>query len=171
VRRLRHRAVATLLLLACDGPVGPIPGGALSGAESPCPSQGFAAARDAREIQLEVRPDDPYSVTTWAVVLDGVLHVPADFFNPGKRWPHMADADPRVRVRIAGRLHGCDAHRVHDEAAIARLRAAAAAKYDVDPEGWAARQEVWWYRIQPRGSDAPVAPSRPEAPARPGLEP
>jgi hypothetical protein len=149
----RRKAAVVLLLLACDGPLGPIPGGALAGSEAPCPKDGFGFARAVQEIQLEVRPDAPRSVTTWAIVEGDTLHVPADFFNPGKRWPLQADADPRVRVRIQGQVYACAAHRVRDEAAVARLRAAAAAKYDVDPESWASRQEVWWYRIGPRASD------------------
>jgi hypothetical protein len=154
MRGQRLRAATFLLLLACDGPLGPIPGGALAGPETPCPSDGFGFALAAREIQLEVRPDAPRSLTTWAVVDGDALHIPADFFNPGKRWPQQVDAEPRVRVRIEDRIYACAAHRVRDEPTIARLRAAAAAKYDVDPEGWASRQEVWWYRIGPRAPEA-----------------
>lgn len=135
------------LLVACGGPLGPIPGGALSGPELACPR---AFPSDVRELQIEVRPGDPYSVTTWNVVLDGSLHVPADFLNPVKRWPHYVEADDRVRVRLGGLVYACRARRVSDPERIEVLRAAAADKYALDPEGAAASTEVWWYRIERR---------------------
>ena len=140
-------AVLAALVLGCGGPLGPIPGGALSGVEVACPN---AFPADVREIQIEVRPEDPYSVTTWNVVLNGALFVPADFLNPMKRWPSFVEADERVRVRVDPLVYTCRAVRVRDADRIDALRSAAAAKYDLDPEGSAATTEVWWYRIERR---------------------
>jgi len=142
---------ATVLLGAlaagCGGPWGPIPGGALSGPEIAC---GTGFPTDLREIEVEVRPEDPYSVTTWNVVLDGTLYIPADFLNPVKRWPGFVDADERIRLRVDGLVHRCRAVRVTDADLVGRLRAAIAAKYDIAPDGIAARTEVWWYRVERR---------------------
>lgn len=143
------------------GPLGPLPGGRLAGPEAACPAPaegGFAAARGVRQVQLEVRPARPRSVTTWALVQGGALYVPADWLTPWKTWPQLALEDPRVRVRVAGRVHRCCASRVEDPARIRALRRATAAKYDVDPEGRAARVEVWWFRIAPcaAGERAPT---------------
>ena len=140
-------AVLAGLALGCGGPLGPIPGGALSGVEVACPD---AFPSDVREIQIEVRPENPHSVTTWNVVLNGALFVPADFLNPVKRWPSYVEADERVRVRVGALVYACRALRVRDPGRIDALRSAAAAKYDLDPDGAAATTEVWWYRIQRR---------------------
>lgn len=134
------------------GPLGPIPGGRLAGPEAACPDPragGFDFARGVREVQVEVRPEAPRSVTTWALVEDGVLHVPADWLTPWKTWPHLVVEDPRVRVRVRGTVYDCCATRVEDPAAIERLRRATSAKYDVDPESRAAQVQVWWFRIAP----------------------
>ncbi len=139
--------VLAALALGCGGPLGPIPGGVLSGPEVACPD---AFPADVRELQIEVRPEDPYSVTTWNVVLDGVLHVPADFLNPVKRWPYYVEADDRVRIRMGALVYACRAVRLEDATRIQALREAAAAKYDLDPDGTAASAEVWWYRIERR---------------------
>ena len=140
-------ATLAALALGCGGPLGPIPGGALSGVEVACPT---AFPADVRQIQIEVRPEDPHSVTTWNVVLEGTLFVPADFLNPVKRWPSYVEADERVRVRVGALVYTCRAIRVVDAERIDLLRAAAARKYDLDPDGAAASTEVWWYRIERR---------------------
>jgi hypothetical protein len=109
-----------------------------------------------REVAVEVRPGRPRSVTTWALVRGGALYVPADWLTPWKTWPQMALEDPRVRVRVGGRVHPCCATRVEDPARIRALRDATAVKYDVDPEGRAARVQVWWFRIAPCGEGDPA---------------
>ncbi len=159
-RRLRHgsrtrRALsiaALLIAAACDGPVGPLPGGALRGEAKPCPSS-FHAFANEPEVELEVAPDRPRSVRIWNVVQGERLFVPGDFLTPAKRWPHQVVADPRVRLRIAGQLFRCQATRVVDATAVATLRREAARKYRLEPDGWAARSEVWWFAIEPRSAD------------------
>jgi hypothetical protein len=134
------------------GPLGPLPGGRLAGPEARCPTPetgGFGFAHDVEEIEVEVRPERPRSVTTWALVREDTLYVPADWLTPWKTWPHRAVADPRVRVRVDGRVYACCATRVEDAPTIARLRDAIGTKYDVDPEGAAARVQVWWFRVAP----------------------
>ena len=138
---------AFAVLAGCGGPLGPLPGGRLSGAEVACPS---AFPADVREIEIEVRPDDPYSVTTWNVVQGGRLHIPADFLNPVKRWPYYLKADPRIRIRTGALVYACRATRIEDPEVIDALRLAAARKYEIDPEGAAASTEVWWFRVSRR---------------------
>ncbi|MDX1648683.1 MAG: hypothetical protein R3263_02405, partial [Myxococcota bacterium] len=61
------------------GPLGPLPGARLAGPERPCPDPaagGFDFARGAQTVAVEVRPDRPRSVTTWALVREGALYVP-----------------------------------------------------------------------------------------------
>jgi hypothetical protein len=143
---------------ACDGPIGPLPGGRLRGEEEPCPGDWTAFASE-REVELEVSPDSPRSVRIWNVVQDGRLFVPGDFLTPIKRWPHQVVVDPRVRVRIAGELYRCTARRVSDSTLIDSLRRETARKYALEPDGWAARSEVWWFELVPREDDAPIRDS------------
>ena len=50
-----------LFALAC-GPLGPLPGGHLSGELEPSPPSNWAFADDQKTVQLETNPSDPYSV-------------------------------------------------------------------------------------------------------------
>ncbi|MCP5055559.1 MAG: hypothetical protein GY937_02420 [bacterium] len=132
------------LALACGGPVGPLPGD-----ERAYPIAGFGFAAAEERIAVEVGGNSPHSVHTWAVVLEDTLFVPADFFNPGKRWPQLALADPRARIRITGEIFVCRLVRIDDTDLIDRLRVAAAEKYDIEADSWAASIEVWWFRVEP----------------------
>ena len=139
------------------GPLGIVPGGRLDGplAENQSPDWSFTG--NVRTIQVEVDPADPLSVTTWVFTLDGALYVAADFFNPFKRWPRRALADPRVRLRIDGKIYERLAVRVPDPATIERLRRAIAVKYDIADGGIASKVEVWFFRMDPR----PATPAPP----------
>lgn len=145
-------------LIACDGPVGPFPGGRLRGEDAPC-TEDWSRFETEREVELEVSPDAPRSVRIWNVVLAGQLYVPGDFLTPAKRWPHQVVADARVRIRIAGELFRCEARRISDPALIDALRGEAARKYALEPDGWAARSEIWWFALEPRATDAPIRAS------------
>jgi hypothetical protein len=149
-------AAAGLVRLAAQlggGPIGFVPGGRLAGplAADQDPDWGFT--EEVETIQVEVRPDDPLSVTTWVFTHGGALYVAADFFNPWKRWPRLALTDPRVRLRIAGEIYERRAVRVDDPTLVAELRRAIGAKYDVDPNGLAAQVDVWFFRMDPRDAE------------------
>jgi hypothetical protein len=145
-------ALASFLVLRFhDGPLGPLPGGALvRGTLSEDPKPHWEAAGIGQTIELEVRPKAPWSVTTWAVVYDGDLYVAADFLNPIKRWPYFALEDPSVEVRAAGQRYRCSAVRVEEPGRIAALRLAFARKYALPPDGFAAHTAVWFFRLEPR---------------------
>jgi hypothetical protein len=158
----RHTAFAALALgLAAlggfpvlrfhDGPLGPLPGGALvRGTLSEDQKPGWESAGIGDTIELEVRPGAPWSVTTWAVVFEGDLYVSADFLNPIKRWPYFVLEDPSVEVRAAGRRYRCSAVRVEDPQLVAALRSAFARKYALPPDGFAAHTAVWFFRLEPQ---------------------
>ena len=155
VSRGRSRAyvACALLLGACslgDGPWGMIPGGGFLGPSEPCEAARWGDYAELEELQVEVRPGAPRSVTTWSVVYAGQLFVPADFLLPGKRWPHQVEVDDRVRLRARGRIFECRAERVRDAALIEALRRAVAAKYALESDGMAAGAEVWWFRMVDR---------------------
>jgi hypothetical protein len=171
VRRALARGALVLIALAVlgalalrtaarlgGGPIGPVPGGRLSGELAADQDPDWSFTEAVRTIAVEVDPDDPLSVTTWVFTYRGALYVAADFFDPFKRWPHLALADPRVRLRIAGKIYERTAVRVTDPALIEQLRHAIAAKYDVAPDGLAAHVDVWFFRMDPRAPHAAPTP-------------
>lgn len=99
-------ATATLLVtLACSGPFLVFPGGELSGTvvNEPIEDWSFAASQF---IELETRPDDPYSVQLNYIVKDGKLYIdPAE----GRTWFEHIKADPRVRVRLGDQIYPLNA--------------------------------------------------------------
>ena len=133
-----------------DGSWGMVPGGRFEGPSMPCGKARWEQFAAVRELEVEVRPGRPRSVTTWSVVREGELFVPADFLTPWKRWPYQVLDDSRIRIRVGAQIFECRAERVGDEELIGQLRLAAAAKYDLQLEGLAARTKVWWFRVRPR---------------------
>lgn len=93
--------VSLLTLIGCGGPMLVFPGGALSGTEVNTPVSDWSFADD-MFVDLETRPDDPYSVELNYIVREGQLYVdPAE----GKRWLDHIRADPKVRVRFGDQIY------------------------------------------------------------------
>jgi hypothetical protein len=87
--------------LGCGGPFLVIPGGALSGEVVTEPVADWSFVDD-DFIDLETRPDDPYSVELNYFVRDGQLFIdPAE----GRTWYEYLKADLRVRVRFGDRIY------------------------------------------------------------------
>ncbi|MGI9323185.1 MAG: hypothetical protein ACR2PJ_06355 [Pseudomonadales bacterium] len=120
-----------LRLVACSDPFIGIPGGELQGTLTEVPAS-WGEVPDT--IQFETRPSDPYSINIWAVVVDGDLYVATKEAN----WVPFIAADPRVRVRIDGKLYELTATRTVSDEDMVALTAAYSAKYDyafTDDEG------------------------------------
>lgn len=124
------------------GPLGPIPGPELSGSLVTGPVVDWSFVDDVKVIQVETDPQQPYSVSTWLTRLEQHIYVFAgDETSP---WVRNIAEDPRVRIRIEGRIYERRAVRVDDletlRAFLTRLRE----KYEddpaFDPEFW---QRVW----------------------------
>jgi hypothetical protein len=139
--------------LAACGPIGPLPGGALRGPIHSGPPPDWALAREVEQIQVEVRPADPYSVNTWCGEVDGRLYVPTSLIlgpdDPNDRaWVRYAVEDPRVRLRIEGIVYELSAARVEDDAERETVRAALLDKYEVEADPHAT--SAWIFRMEPR---------------------
>lgn len=93
--------VLLLTAVACGGPMLVIPGGELSGEVVSEPVDDWSFVSD-RFIDLEVRPDDPYSVELNYLVRDGSLYIDP---KEGKRWLEYIRQDPRVRARFSGKIY------------------------------------------------------------------
>jgi len=102
-----------LALCACGGPIAVFPGGELAGPVKLVP-QSFDFARDAGTVQLETRPEDPYSVNIACAVVDERLYVSAG--DNKSQWVENMEANPLVRLRIHGDVYELSAQRVTDRA-------------------------------------------------------
>jgi len=129
-------------------PIGMLAGRQLTGPEAAYPeSWDFSDAF--QTIAVEVRPDDPHSVTTICFVHEGALYVPS-LNAPEKEWPAMVVADARVRLKIGGKVYPASARREEPDDRTPYLESAAK-KYPqladrVDPPP----PDLWLFRIGPR---------------------
>lgn len=140
-------ALAALVFVArwLDGPLGPIPGGALGGELAQEDPGDWSFAGNASTLELEVRGR---SLTVWYVTHEATLYVAAAE-AARKRWPAEVEADGRVRLRVGGRLYERQAARITDPALATPVSEAFATKYKLElDEETAAR--AWLFRIDPR---------------------
>lgn len=130
-------------------PIGPVAGKQLSGEEAPAWPGDWEFTDEYDLVALEVRPDDPHSVTTICFLHEGALYVPSQGGGE-KAWPQMVLADPRVRIKVGDTIYRARATRITDDAQRQALLASAAKKY---PRIAAADAEVppdvWVFRIDP----------------------
>lgn len=134
-----------------DGPLGPIPGGHMSGpvvdAATPLDWAGVE-----HEIAIEVRPEQPWSLTVWRAVVDGDLYIPSGN-GAERRWTQVAIVDPRVRVRSQGRIQEGCLVRVTDPEARRPALQQLAETYEL---GVFEKDDgsVWLFRVEPRAGCA-----------------
>ena len=90
-----------LALSACGGPFLVFPGGELAGQVATEQITDWSFVSDSF-VDLETRPNDPYSVELNYTVRDGKLYIdPAE----GRNWLEHIRADPRVRVRFGDTIY------------------------------------------------------------------
>jgi hypothetical protein len=93
--------------IACNGPMAMLPGGELSGPVESTHSWAFAS--EFESLELETRPEDPYSVRIGFVLRDGALYIdPAE----ERRWYQYLKDDANVRVRFAEVIYPATAFEV-----------------------------------------------------------
>jgi len=101
--------------LLAGGPVGPIPGGALSGEPAEALPADWSFANQEDYLTVESRAFGlPYSRSVWFMAWGGRVHLLLPSFF-GDALERRIERDPRVRVRVGGTLYDQVAHRV-DEA-------------------------------------------------------
>lgn len=96
---------------ACSGPVGPIAGSKLEGSPAQWPDD-WSFTHDYENFLLETNPNDPYSVTVWAVDIGSVLYVTA--VDSDSQWAQNIANNPLVVVGVAGKLYAARAHEITD---------------------------------------------------------
>jgi hypothetical protein len=154
LRWIRRIAIALVLLVTAvalgarlhDGPLGPLPGGALVAGPlvtHPVPDWTFAASIAEIELQLDAQNR---SRTVWVLVHQGKAYVPAaTAFPPGKTWHRAALEDGRATLRIDGKRYPVTLAKVEDETVTAAVREVAGRKYGAGPGG-----EIWLFSVTSR---------------------
>ena len=92
--------IARLLI---DGPIAMLPGGVLGGTEVAAPED-WSFANEHQTLAVEIRPEDPYSVTTIHFVANNELYIPASRATE-KKWPSMAAENGVARVGIGDSVY------------------------------------------------------------------
>lgn len=143
--RLSCSILLLLLGTACGGPIVMIPGGELAGPVEAVPdSWAFSDAHE--DVQLETRPDDPYSVNVWGVATGDAFYVAGSDEN---RWAAYIEANPMVRLRIDGSIYELTATATDEEAELDAFLAAVKTKYDWEPDE-EQRAGATLFRLEPR---------------------
>ncbi|MCA9506437.1 MAG: hypothetical protein KC616_25345 [Myxococcales bacterium] len=137
--------IAAALVVGC-GPTLLLPGGELQGTPVEAPAD-WGFTQEVSTIQLETRPEDPYSVNIWAVGVGPALYVHAG--GNRSRWVEHMEADPRVRVRVGDQLYPLEGARVASAEEFARFADAYEVKYGLRPRNENVA-EVYLYRLVAR---------------------
>ena len=148
-RSLALIALASISL-ACR-PLGPIPGGRLSGEVVSSPVEDWSFASAVETIQLETRPDDPYSVNIWFVSEGRRIWVASGGGDKSK-WAQNLSADPRARLRINGKVYERTAVRADEQAEQDEVLVLYQTKYTSVPRSPVAKDDdkAVVFRMDPR---------------------
>ncbi len=82
-------------------------------------------------VQIETRPEDPYSVNIWITASEGALYLHAGANRA--TWVEHLEADPRIRVRVEDRIFELASVRVTSEDEYSTFANAYETKYGVRP--------------------------------------
>jgi hypothetical protein len=147
-------ALLALLFLGArlhDGPLGPIPGGALeAGEEVAVPVTDWSFAADVGEIELQLTSQSRSRIT-WFLVHEGEAYVPCSVgFPPGKSWHRDAAVDGRAVLRIGGKRYPVTLTKLEDAETserLATLESEMERKYGRTIPGG---EGVWLFRVASR---------------------
>ena len=146
---MRRASALLLVVLVGCGPVAMLPGGELSGTVKPAPSD-WSFSDSVEVVQLETRPDDPYSVNLWGTGVGEVFYVAAG--EAEAKWTGHIREDPRVRLRVGEDIYELVATLTRDAADIEAFLAALERKYDFVPDE-EQRAAAAIFRLDPRPND------------------
>jgi len=141
--------VAAALLTGC-GPQDTRSGFVLRGTETSVPAD-WRFTDEHKEIALQVNTPYliPHAVTIWCAQVDGQLYVGANAPTT-KHWPGWVDRDPNVQLRIGEQIYPARLVPLDDASVITQLRAAYAAKYQLDASGAEGMSDVRYWTVMPR---------------------
>lgn len=154
----------TLLATACGPKLFVVPGGELQGTLIAGPVENWSFTDDVKRLQLETRPEAPYSIHLFGVSSGEAIYVASQGWRAvmgggtqNARWVSYVAADPRVRLRVGTRLYERQAIPVKRESELARVKQLFQKKYREDAENWGFWQHQdhegnapLVYRLEPR---------------------
>ena len=167
VLRIFAVAAAGLLLLLAglavaarfhDGPIAIFAGGPFASGElveGPEPDWSFV--HGVREVEFQLH-DPPRSRTTWILDHAGKAYIPCGYMTTWwgrlwKRWPHEAARDPRILLRVDGKLYERRLVRIESGPEVAPLLAELSRKYaggrEIPMEAVTSGY-LWLYELAPR---------------------
>ena len=147
VKRCHLVLLGAALSLGCE-PTGPLPGGELSGevvAELP---SDWSFSDDWENVQLETRPEDPYSVNVWGVGVGDRFYLGSGEGGESTWTQHIGE-DSAVRLRVGEQIYELSAVRIEDAEERDRFLAAMKRKYDWEPSAEES-DRAWVFRLDPR---------------------
>jgi hypothetical protein len=141
-----------------DGPLAIIAGGPFtSGQLITGPEPDWSFAHDLQEVEFQLL-DPERSRTTWIIEHEGKVYIPSGYMTSWwgklwKQWPHEAEKDGRVVLRIGDKLYQRALVRVSSGPLIAPITAELSRKYaggaDIPVEA-VTSGELWLFELAPR---------------------
>ncbi len=153
-------AMALLVIGArfADGPLAIVAGGPFeSGEVVTGPEPDWAFVRDTGEVEFQLL-EPPRSRTTWIVEHGGKAYIPSGYMTTWwgrlwKQWPHEAEKDGRILLRVGDRIYERTLVRIHDGPEVAPVLAELSRKYaggaEIPLEA-VSSGSLWIFELAPR---------------------
>ena len=141
-----------------DGPIAIIAGGPFTSGELVSgPEPDWSFVRDVQEVEFQLL-EPARSRTTWILEHEGKAYIPSGYMTTWwgklwKRWPHEAEKDPRILLRIGDSLYERQLVRIQDGPSVAPLLAELSRKYTGGgeiPIEAVTSGYLWLYELAPR---------------------
>jgi hypothetical protein len=148
--------IVIALMTACAiDPEGERPGLGLTGEVHQQVVEDWSFTEDSGEIFIETVTSYwiPHSVTAWCVTVGDELYVSADYADK-KKWVANVARDPKVRLKIKGKIYQQKLVPVTDPATIDAIDEGFVQKYEYEEEEDSAYEDmtIGYWRVIERGS-------------------
>ena len=142
-----------------DGPIAIVAGGPFrSGTLVTGPEPDWSFVHDVQEVQFQLL-EPARSRTTWILDHEGKAYIPSGYMTTWwgkiwKQWPHEAEKDPRILLRIGDKLYERRLVRVQEGPVVAPLLTELSRKYvggrEIPMEAVTSGY-LWLFELAPRG--------------------
>ena len=141
-----------------DGPVALIAGGPFRSCELVSgPEPDWSFVRDVQEVEFQLLAP-ARSRTTWILYHEGRAYIPCGYMTTWwgkiwKQWPHEAEKDPRILLRIGDSIYERQLVRIEEGPEVEPLLAELSRKYaggSEIPLGAVSSGYLWIYELAPR---------------------